>query len=178
MNAAPSTPHLFRNISVWGLVFALAVYGYSGVLVQVLGSLHRHAEPAAAMSASVDADEEPSLLSHLVSEVQAWHEAAQARRHALLPHTQAHAHHHGLFERHHHDADDSTVVALGEQASSNPGADDLGSSATPGAGLLPIGPLPSLQVPAPAQGRLPWPGSTAAGWRSAELKRAERPPHA
>lgn len=179
MNAALSSVRPGQRTLLWGLVLALAIYGYSSVLVGVLGPLHRHAEPAAARAAaSVAANEGGSLLSRLVMAVQTWHENTEARRPALFVHSQSQAHHHGLFERHHHDADDDSVAPLGAQASGSQGADDMSTPITSGGASLPMGPLSALALPSISARHVRWPSNVTATWRSADVRQPERPPQA
>lgn len=170
----------FRRAVVWGLVLALALYGYSGVLAGALGSLHRHAEPVVTLQERAAGDGAWSLLARLARTVQAWHETAQAQRHVLFVQDTepGHHHHHGLFERHHHDVDDASVVALGAQESGSNAANEPPSTTTSCIGSLSMCPRSNLDVPVPSASHAPWPDSAADTWRSAELKLVERPPQA
>lgn len=161
----------FRDSVVWGLVLALLIYGYSGLLAGGFGALHHHVEPAT---------ENMSLASRLHSAVRAWFETAQTRRPGIFVHSQSpQPHDHGLFERHHHDVGDETVVTLGAQASSGHSADDLPTTGASGLASVPLCPLSTpLVVLSLEQGRSRWPDGAAATWRSIDSRQLERPPQA
>lgn len=163
-------PH---RLLVWLLLFALPVYGSSGVLLQLLGPQHRHVE----VTPDADPRPAPTLQDWLGPQLSAMLETVRAQR-ALLRHVaeaQPHHHHHGLFERHHHHAGDDSVVALGDAHAAGDAASD-GSAASAGGGLLAMGPLTAGLVLAAVERRGDWPRISAGHWRSHAPGRLERPP--
>jgi len=166
-SSAFAQPALHRAV-LWLLLLALPVYGCAGVLLQMLGPAHRHAVPLRAVVA-------PSLgVDWLLKRFSQWqayaHEQAHANGHFVHPHQ------HTLFERHHHAADDTSVVTLGGSAAVDDLAAELGAAASAGSASLPMGLAVALRVPAPAcmAGRRTPP--LLAMWRSADPRRRDRPP--
>ncbi len=101
-------------------------------------------------------------------------QAQQARPEARL---QAHQHAHDTFQRHIHDPQDSSVVALGEHtqapdAAGNAAALDAGGSS------FPLAPALSVQALAPSEGTAAWRRAEASAWRSHVIAPLERPPQA
>lgn len=163
-----------RGPVVWLLVLALAVYGCSSVLVQLLGPTHRHALSVSA---------EPPWLqraAQALRAVQTWRAELHAR---WLPGAPAgladaavlaHAHAHATFQRHHHDPHDLTVVSLdgGEAAA----AAEAASSGSGGSATLPLGPAMSWWLPGPSALPACWPKPAAARWTDATPWPLEHPP--
>lgn len=90
---------------------------------------------------------------------------------------QAHQHAHDTFQRHIHDPQDSSVVALGEHTQ----APDAAGSAPvldAGGGTFPLSPALSVQALAPSAGTATWFKAQASGWRSHVIAPLERPPQA
>lgn len=101
-------------------------------------------------------------------------QAQQARQEARL---QAHQHAHDTFQRHIHDPQDSSVVALGEHTQ----APDAAGSAPvldAGGGTFPLSPALNVQALAPSAGAATWFKAQASGWRSHVIAPLERPPQA
>lgn len=183
MRALPRRPPA-RIALIWGLILALVIYGCSGVLLQMLGPMHRHADTAQAA---------PSLLAQRFTDLTAaasqWHDRLlsqalfvhererflpSARPPAIYePHGGTHAHSHGPFERHHHDAADTSVVSLDSAA-----ADSLSSASALGSATLPMCAPPRLVVPAPDHCAGHWLRTPSSRWRNAERTLLERPPQA
>ncbi|MBL8351612.1 MAG: hypothetical protein JNL87_15045 [Burkholderiaceae bacterium] len=156
---------------VWTLLLALAVQGYAGVLVQLLGPMHRH-DPGTAAVAGVG-----EQLHAWLDALQAWQRDLRARSVApgLLGHGGA-THSHGLFERHHHAHGDATVVALDGGAAGD--AVEDASAAAAGSLTAPSGPAARLILPA-ATTQAGWARpASARPWRDAAARRPERPPPA
>lgn len=177
-----------RLALIWVLAVALPVHGLSGLLAQMLGAEHRHAAVA-------QADEEGGwspkrwlravIGNGAMDLIDAVHEqqrggpmrlpVAKAPK-AHAPAAPAHVHTHGLFERHHHDAADGSVVSLGAKESGQdvPGgaaASDLGSPF-----LLPVAPAAAAWMPGDAA--ISWRHAAAAAWRSHASTPPEPPPRA
>lgn len=182
-----------RRLTVWVLLLALAVYGYSGVLLQLLGPAHRHHSVAPA-DATQPQPAHGSSLTALAQDwlrpVRAWRDEMHARSHAAglpmhahaqpqsQPQPQPHTHTHSVFERHHHDAGDPTVVALDGGGAAADAWSDGASAATVGSATLPLGLASSLTVPRPAARTRPWLRLSAPSWRDAHISQPERPPRA
>lgn len=174
---------------VWLLNLTLGWYGYSGLLIEVLGPLHRHS-PAAAPS-----HDARSWWNRATASLQDWHVRAQAAQRQLdRPALKApaaaqvhgptpHDHHHGLLARHHHDTGDASVVSLdplGDGAAHSTGELNSGGSASAGTGSATLPGLltAELSLPRPAAVAIPWPRQTGPVWRDAERTQPERPPRA
>lgn len=177
MSARPRSPASRPTLKVlaWLLLFAIALQGCAGALVQVLGPTHTH---RAAADAARTVEHQPargdwldSLLAWRASQLQHL-QATGVFRHAAA---QPAAHEHGDLERHHHGVGDATVVALdgaATDAASDAGHGPAGGSAPP------WGPMAAHSlVPALLPGG-PWPGTPAWAWSSAARKLPERPPKA
>ncbi|WP_077033512.1 hypothetical protein [Pelomonas sp. KK5] len=186
-----------RSATLLVLVLALLVYGCSSTLLRMVGPTHRHATPALMAVAG------PSLLASASSLLRHWHEQARgqqqqqqqrmrtaalelalqqlddprhARQHTQgLPH--AHVHEHAALERHFHDPDDGSVIAL-EGGTAQAALDGLASAAALGSAMLHFA-LPAALLVPPAPGRRgTWPRPARHAWHSAIPRPAERPPAA
>jgi hypothetical protein len=164
---------------VWVLMVALPVYGGSGVLLHLLGAPHRH-------QAVETVDESAPLVDTLLArvlgestmELVAQFKARTAfvsphKVHRHTPGTPEHSH--GLFERHHHDAGDDSVVALGALT---PGGDLSGdaASAAVGSATLALGLTGSFVFPVQKSVAGPWPVAHDGPWRDLKHVPPERPP--
>lgn len=177
-----------RLALIWVLAVALPVHGLSGLLAQMLGAEHRH---AGAVQAGDEGAWNPQRWLRAVigdgamSLVEAAHErqrggpmrppATQAPT-AHAPKAAGQVHGHGLFERHHHDAADGSVVSLGakqdgQDAPGGTAASDLG-----GAWLLPMAPAAAAWMPGDATPS--WRDAAAAAWRSHASAPPDPPPRA
>ncbi|MGC4076149.1 MAG: hypothetical protein QM702_03775 [Rubrivivax sp.] len=172
------------------LVLALLAYGQSAVLVQLLGSAHRHAGAAERVDLL---DATAALLQQVEDLRQRWHERlmpqgaapGEAEAHARLHEhglahvhaagAPAHRHAHGVFERHRHDPHDDSVVALDGAAGS---LADASALAAAGSAAMPLALAPQWRLPRPAASEACWPAAEAARWRDALPKLSERPPRA
>lgn len=181
-----------RGALIWLLVLALAAYGCSSVLVQLLGPAHRHVP------------DEPAAVGWLDRAGQTWHDlqAWRAQMHARWlpqaglgadPHpqrigtavaghvsgvaaAQLHAHAHATFQRHHHDAHDPTVIALEstEAASGTDGSSPAGA----GSATLPLGLAAAWALPAVPAAPAAWRPSASDRWTDAVTRPLEHPPRA
>ena len=176
---------------VWLLLVAVALMGLTVTRQQALGPLHTHAEQGARSTSTFSA-----AVSSLASDwLSRWRQqqvfghtqlrlaAASDERALWSPgdartgeHT-AHIHDHDTLERHHHAADDASVVALDGAAQA---ADAADSSAAGAPNLLPIVTTTSdgLAVPALAARSGPWPVDRAAAFASRSVAPLLRPPTA
>lgn len=97
------------------------------------------------------------------------------------PTLRAHGHTHDGFQRHVHDAHDSTVIALGDKAGSDNGATGGAASATStdaGGGTFPLPAASAAPAPAPALTLTAWLPLSAQPWRNHVSSPLERPPQA
>ncbi len=158
----PSTRHA-RWLVLWCLLLALPVQGLSGVLLQWLGAQHRHQAEVADAGALTTGWELRfrSAMAGYASPALAFRPAQQPADHG-----------HGVFERHHHAADDASVLALGPTEPNS----DLASDAAQGAAVQPLAVHGLLAWHLPATGRSPWALAPSAGWQSQPVSRLERPP--
>ena len=196
-----------RPLMVWVLVLALPVHGISNVLLQVMGAAHRHSavalatdSPAATpwsarstlrrLVASVAGPGALQLIDTVHARDHAWQRAAELKAHpfaslaspvdtaqAQQVRQQAHQHAHDTFQRHIHDPQDSSVVALGDHTQTH----DVAGSATAldaGGGTFPLAPELSVQALAPTDGTAVWRRAAPSACRSRVIAPLERPPQA
>lgn len=164
---------------VWALVLALVAYGYSGALLQMLGPTHSHhagVVTAAAQQGLVKKDAWLTIAKEWFRPVRAWRDDLHARSHAAgilgAPHQ------HSAFERHHHDIDDPSVIALDGGGAAGDALADGASTAAAGSGTLPLGLCAALVVPEPTARPCLWPRSGSHAWVDAIARLPERPPRA
>jgi hypothetical protein len=167
--------HAACRMVLWLLAIALPVYGCAGTLVQLLGPMHRHAEPVALHAA-------PGFIERTAAESLGWLVQGLGRWQAYA-HEQAHAHgafvhphQHNAFERHYHGVDDPSVVSLDGKAARGPLAAELGAAATAGSATLPLGLAVALVIPPAAVTAHRWSDHRIAAWHNAEPRRLDRPP--
>lgn len=106
-------PRAARRFVVWCLLVAIPVFGFSGTLVELLGANHIHRVVAAVSVANADP-------------MNGWVDMRRASAAATQPAVQPHSH--SLFARHHHDRDDTSVIAL-DGAMQDQASDDGGAPA-------------------------------------------------
>lgn len=173
---AATSPH---HVGLWLLMLALVLYGYTGVVVQMLGPAHQHRSASDGAAVHEPAWGIAALRTHGSAITQSfldWRAANHARSHALG--LAGHHHAHNAVARHHHAADDSTVVALPGQAASSAALADGVDAATAGSASLPLALAADLRLPpatVPAWHRAPRHGPT---WADASPHRLDRPPQA
>jgi len=185
-----------RRIAVWTLVLAIVAQGHAAAMVQLLGPVHWHASDSRQVL--------PSLLGqveHVFSDIRAWrlkvhaqllHKAQHAHAHPH-PHTDprptpemaptradhAHGadeprHAHAAHQRHHHDPQDPSVIAL--DAGSGASGLDAAAQAAAGSATLPLALAPAWAPPAPCAGTACWPADPSGQWTDAPLRRSDHPP--
>jgi hypothetical protein len=186
----PATGSFARTLADWLrrtravllllLCAAVPLYGAAGARLTTLGPAHHHrAAPA------VDHDHDARSLAqtwrdlvHRGLQALAGQEASQVLDTARARQQQielqrgkpAHVHAHGLFERHHHLADDPTVVLDEHDGPS------LSDAAALGGYVLPMVDVVVPRVPAPASANGHWPRVEPPTWRSIGNTPLERPP--
>lgn len=181
-----TTPHGRRWLA-WWLVALLPWLGLGIAQRQTLGPLHVHAAPAAA-GVQPGADRLREALAWWWTQVQAQTDARQhARAHAhglahghaaasVHAHAAVHAvapvHAHDAWQRHHHGADDASVIALDD-----PG-DHQGSTGAGASLLLPVlgSPAQGLCIEAGAALMRAWPWPSAARFSSWGMAPPLKPP--
>ena len=132
-------------------------YGFSAVMTEMLGSSHTHRQAVA----------KPDLMKGWVDFRRSAHAAGMTVRH---PHT------HALFERHHHDASDQTVVSL--DSTFKDGAAG-GEGSTPGGSAALVLALASpLSIDPVEWAAFAWHVAKATPYVSRTGGRLERPPRA
>ena len=188
-----------RHLTVWALVFALCVYGWTSVTVQLLGSAHSHVASPAALSLVGDdlmtrtADTfrkirewRSSLYERLGVKERphqhadgSWHIGNRVEQSRQAPNanapSQAHAHLHLSFQRHHHVIGDPTVVAI-DAAAGDTNANAGSSASAFGVALMPLG-LLQLFSPVRSVTDARWPHAPGARWSDAMVSPLDRPPH-
>ncbi|MET0209097.1 MAG: hypothetical protein ABW220_08640 [Burkholderiaceae bacterium] len=179
---------------IWLLIAALGVYGLSSTLLQVLGPAHRHVA-VSKIAAS------PGLLAPVIGAVQGWYGRLQAQtllKHdrqrmpsgdrfvrvvgsgepLIAPHDESVPHTHDGFQRHHHDHDDPTVIALDGPAAVHAMVEGASTTAVFGSAMLPMLPIDPVSLPMAAPAAGDWPASAVPRWLSACPVPLERPPQA
>lgn len=140
---------------MWCLLLALPLCGLSTSLVELLGSRHVHRSVVVAGDAGM----------------QGWHDFRRGG-HPSGARAAAHSHPDGLFERHHHDLADASVVALD---GGGPGESDAASTALVSLVFASTNPA---WLPVPDKASPAWPERATASFRSQPGNRLERPPRA
>jgi hypothetical protein len=131
-----------RRLVVCCLLVALPVYGASGTLVQLLGSDHVHRVTEAA-ARTTDA-------------LAGW---VDMRRGATMAKAAGHVHTHSLFQRHHHDRADASVVSVDGGSLGGAAADDAGA---PDALVHVLALTDAVVVHEAGNLRFPWPSAAPA----------------
>ena len=148
-----------RHLVVWCLLFALSIYGLSSTIVQLVGATHIHRQ--------VVSSADPMA---------GWVDPHRGPHSARMTFSHRDAHSHSLFERHHHDANDVTVLALDGTVTES-AATDSGSSST-GSTVLVLALTGELRIDPAVSTELDWttaPADIVLGRHGARL---ERPPNA
>ncbi|MEO8280426.1 MAG: hypothetical protein ABI564_12095 [Ideonella sp.] len=165
--SGPLRPPLSRSalrLMVWCLLFAIPLYGFTGSLVQLLGNEHVHRSDFTSVVSANAAIPTPG--SGDFRALEDFRRLASGQGHA----EHAPGHSHDGFQRHHHDAADTSVIALDGGASPDEGggaaAPHLLAFTAPVSFALP--PLPPFRWPAALQ-------SAVAPWIADSM---ERPPKA
>jgi hypothetical protein len=164
---------------VWALLLSLAVHGYTGSVRQMLGSNHLHHTAdtnAPTRPAFEPAGRLSSRLAGWLGALRSWQQDLHARNHALGLST--HGHWHGMFERHHHDIGDASVLAVDGGGTAGEGMSDSAGAASSGSTALPMTLGCDLTLKAPAAHLCRWPGAMTRTWQNAAARLPERPPRA
>jgi hypothetical protein len=159
-----------RRPGVWLLLFALALQGYAGAVVQLLGPMHHHDRGGTSAVALSD------RLHLWLDALQAWHDEPHVRGGVPgLPKHDGSTHRHTLFERHHHDRHDASVVAVDAGA-----IDEAMTEAATASGSFAAAPgLAVGLLLRTATSRASWGLPVQArAWQDAAARRPERPPPA
>lgn len=162
-NRLKTTPPRGRwKLSV-GLLFAFALhlYALAAMVSTVLGPTHFHTETRESTEA------QPSAATLMAG----WQDF---RRTHHLSDTVIHRHSHNALARHHHDADDATVVRIGADERDGP-IDDAAASAVSPIVLALLGSALPLPVTRTASGA-GWSTRTACAFASCPQRRLDRPP--
>lgn len=147
-----------RHLVIWCLLLALPVYGFSSTIVQLLGAVHTHSQVASSidpMAGWVDYRRAPHAADFSVS------------------HRESHSH--SLFERHHHNANDETVLAL-DGPVTDTATSDVGSSSAGSAALV-LALAGELRIDPAVASELEWTTAPADRIPSHVGARLERPPN-
>lgn len=144
-----------RHLVIWCLLFALPVYGFSSTIVQFLGANHTHRQVAS-----------------LADPMAGWVDSRRGSHSAKT--TVSSAHSHSLFQRHHHDAGDQTVLAL-DAAVTDSAASDAASSPAASAALV-LALASELRIDPAVSAALEWVIAPPDPVRTRHGERLERPP--
>ena len=168
-----------RGLLLLLLCAAVPLYGAAGARLTTLGPLHHHrAAPVADHDHRSLAERWreavhqglQALAGQEGSQVLVTARARQQQVQAQRDGRPAHVHAHGLFERHHHEADDPTVVLDDHDGPA------LSDAAALGGYVLPMASVDMPRVPAPGNANGHWPRAGPPTWRSIGDARLERPP--
>jgi hypothetical protein len=141
------------------LVGALAICGFASLQVGLLGTNHSHTEAArAARSVTVA--------------MAGWQDFRRGGHAARAASASRHAH--GLLQRHHHAAQDSSVVSLDAEGSASLSGEAASGSGAPVGAMLAADTLFSAAARSAAVTR--WPEAATRGIERIESGRLERPP--
>lgn len=143
---------------VWVLLLAVPAYGLAGVAAGLFGSSHRH---HSAFTAS-EGIERAGLHDF--------------RRVADATVTARPAHDHSVWQRHHHDRSDASVISLDGQAQEEPSSD--GASTSSGSDALGTVAGEGIAVPEAAETGHCWPRAVACALARFAVVPMERPPKA
>ena len=141
---------------VWVLLLAVPAYGLAGVAAGLFGSSHRHHSAFAASDGIERAG---------------FHDF---RRMAGATVTARTGHDHSVWQRHHHDRSDASVVSLEGQAQEESQSD--GASTSSGSNALGTVAGEGIAVPEAAEIGRCWPRAAACALASFVLVPLERPP--
>lgn len=183
---------LARRLVLCCLLLALPVYGLSSVLVQLLGAQHRHQSAGSPADGNRDAGPLGTGWEQRFRAAMAHESGPVARQdgdaplqtaaypaaHSAAPpalQTAAAPHDHGVFERHHHDGDDASVVPLGASLPAGEVSTDAGNAGA-GSATLPLALAGGLLLALPRAAPCCWPRAGTAPWQSRPPERLERPP--
>lgn len=185
------------------MALALLIYGQSSSIVQMLGPAHRHAVVAAPGATAwldgvaavfqdirtwrdnlherllpeeaVHAHPHPGDMSLARADAQG---ASAAHVHGIgaQQHAHMHAHFHSVFQRHHHDPVDPSVVTLDRDGPDT--LADASAQASAGSASLTLGLATAVTLPSPVAAPLAWRREAPATWADALPRLLERPPRA
>ncbi|MDQ2928025.1 MAG: hypothetical protein ABI330_08640 [Caldimonas sp.] len=143
-----------RSLVVWCLLLALPYYGFSATATELLGANHVHVDVASsdAMSGWIDFRRSDHLA-----------EMSMPPRHT-----------HSVFQRHHHDPSDTSVVSL--DGASLGGAAGDGGSPTSGSVVLVLALASPICIAMPGWSEIGWQTDGVIAFDSVGGKRLERPP--
>jgi hypothetical protein len=157
------------------VVIALAVCGGASTLAQIQGALHFHQSPTVIVSAVIPASNVPEF-----SALAFFGKAFRAPTRSIFVHAQptAQGHSHDEAQRHHHDAPDSSAVALDAVSSFDAARSELNASAAKASSLLWQSAAMAMQPLLAAQGdsHSPWCETPLWALKTSELRSLRRPP--
>ena len=161
MSLATATSRRSRSqaLVVCCVLVAIAFFGLASTLVSLLGTLHTHAPQARADSATLVFEDFRRMAHHGAVNTKPEHEHFQSE-----------------WQRHFHEASDSSVQALDAAVSNDSLAADATASAVAAIVLL-ASALNGLAIPDPSD-KNSWVLSAASLFASCELAPLERPPKA
>lgn len=150
------TRPLARALVLWLIALVLPLQGTAAGVFAALGPAHLHASP-----------QKRAADTLVLEDVRRWKPAAASQAHA--PGWLGHVHTGAAPQRHHHGADDGSVVRTGSDAVDDDAA--AGVTAVPVLALIPAGPAWLLRhAPVAAQARAQWRP------RTGFTRQPERPP--
>lgn len=162
-----------RQLLIWLVIVASAVYAASASRLRLLGAPHWHAPAPAAAAAghghAAAASRPDGWLTALRGLADAMHQRAHAL--GLAPHT----HSHSAVLRHWH-ADGDASLRLSDAAGLSPELDDLRAAAAIGSATLLLATAPDGAWQPPAMRHGAWPVAPCRPWRSVRLPPPAEPP--
>ena len=135
------------------LLVALSAYGLSGTLLDLLGLNHRH-----------------ERVDRVAALMDGWHDS----RRSETVHVEPQPHSHALWQRHHHDRADASVIYL--DASTHDASTEDSTTAAVVAPMWTTVWSP-IEIHAPLGVQVRWPGDPSARMASQSVEPLDRPPN-
>jgi hypothetical protein len=175
-HASPLRPSaVLRRWFIGCVVIALVVCGWASTLAQIQGARHFHQSPSVIVSAVIPASNVPEFSASTF-----FGKLFQAPSRSIFVHAQptVQGHSHGEAQRHHHDAPDSSAVALDAVSSFDAARSELNASAAKASSLLWQSAAMAMQPLLAAQGdsHSPWCETPLWALKTSELRSLRRPP--
>jgi hypothetical protein len=166
---------VLRRWIIGCVVIALVVCGWTSTLAQIQGARHFHQLPSVVVSGVAPASKSPKFSASAF-----FGQVFQAPTRSIFVHAQptAQGHSHDEAQRHHHDAPDSSAVALDAVSSFDAARSELNASAAKASSLVWQSAAMAMQPLLAAQGdsHSPWCETPLWALKTSELRSLRRPP--
>jgi hypothetical protein len=166
---------VLRRWIIGCVVIALVVCGWASTLAQIQGARHFHHSPSVIVSAVIPTSNVPEFSASAF-----FGKVFQAPSRSIFVHAQpgVQGYSHDEAQRHHHDAPDSSAVALDAVSSFDAARSELNTSAAKASSLLWQSPALAMQPLLAAEGasHSPWCETPLWALKTSELRSLRRPP--